>query len=102
ISKRDSRFGCVLALLEVHLLQGKMLIQKFAGGVIILDREAGAGHAVVLGRLLDQRQCLPNGGTAKIADADLEGIGRESAGYQRAGSGEWIATGGETAAEQRD
>ena len=61
-----------------------MLIQELAGGVVVLDRETGACHAVILGRLLDQRQCRLDTGAMKIADSDLDRIGRERAGGQRA------------------
>jgi hypothetical protein len=57
-----------------------MLIQELAGGVIILDREPGASHAIILGRLLDQGQCGFDGDLAKIADADLDRIGRDNLG----------------------
>ena len=56
-----------------------MLIQEFAGGVVVLDRQSGTGQPVILGRLLNQRQCLLEAGAAKIANADLNGIGRERA-----------------------
>ena len=57
-----------------------MLIEELAGGVVVLDRKARAGHAVVVGRLLDQRQGRLDAGVAEIADADLDGLGRERVG----------------------
>ena len=59
-----------------------MLIQELAGGVIILDREPGASHAVVLSRLLDDRQRRLDAGAADITNADLDRIGSERACHQ--------------------
>ena len=36
--------------------QRKMLVEEFAGRVVVLDRQPRAGDAVVLRGLLDQRQ----------------------------------------------
>ena len=43
--------GDILAILEPNLLQGEALIEELAGGVVVLDREARAGDAVILGRV---------------------------------------------------
>ncbi len=56
-----------------------MLIEKLAGGVVVLDRQPGAGDAVIRGRLLDQRQRRLYAGAAEIADADFDGIGGKRA-----------------------
>ena len=62
----------VLAFLEADLLQREMLVEKFSGGVVVLDREVRAGDAVIVRGLLDQRQCRSDAGLAEIADADLD------------------------------
>ena len=49
--------GRIVAVLEPDLFQGEVLIEEFAGGVVVLDRETRAGDAVVLRRLFDQGQC---------------------------------------------
>jgi hypothetical protein len=61
-----------------------MLIQESPGSVVVLDRQSSTGNAVVLGGLLEQRQGLLQPGAADLADADLDGIGRECAGHCRA------------------
>jgi hypothetical protein len=54
-----------------------MLIKEFAGGVVVLDRKARARKAVIIRRLLSQRQGRSDAGMAEIANADLGRIGRE-------------------------
>ena len=82
VGERDRRLGCVIAFLESNFFQTEMLIQELAGGVIVLDREPGASHAVVLGGLLDQGQRRLDGGAPEIADLDLDRIGRKRGGDQ--------------------
>ena len=74
IGECNRRLGCVVAVLQPNLFQGEVLIEEFAGGVVVLDREAGARQAVVFGRLLDQRQCRLDTAAMKIADADFDRI----------------------------
>ena len=72
------RVGCrgnIVALLEPHFGQREMLVEKLAGGVVVLDRKERTGDAVIFGGLCDQRQCRFDSGMAEIADADLERIG---------------------------
>jgi hypothetical protein len=57
-----------------------MLIEELAGSVVVVDRKAGTGNAVVCGRLFHQRQSRFDAGLAEITDADLDGIGRERVG----------------------
>ena len=61
-----------------------MLIEELAGGVVVLDRQPGAGDAVIRRRLLDQRKCRLDASSAKIADADFDRISSKCAGSQRA------------------
>ena len=53
------------------------LIEELAGGVVVLDREARAGDAVILRGLFDEGQFRFDAGAAEIADADLDRVGRE-------------------------
>jgi len=74
------RVGCrrdIVVRLEPHFSQREMLVEKLAGGVVVLDREERTGHAIIVGRLRNQRQHRFDAGMAKIADADLDGFGRE-------------------------
>ena len=48
IGERNRRLGRVVAVLEPNFFQGEVLVQELAGGVVVLDREPGAGDAVVL------------------------------------------------------
>ena len=59
-----------------------MLVEEFAGRVVVLDRKPRAGDAVVFGGLLDQRQFRLDAGVTEIADADLDRLGRDA----------WVAT----------
>ena len=77
LGERRRRLGDVVAVLEPNLLERKMLIEEFAGGVVVLDRKPRAGDAVILGGLFDQRQFRLDAGVAEIADADLDRVGRE-------------------------
>lgn len=54
----------VVSFLEPHLGQRKMLIEEPAGGVVILDRQLRAGHAVIFHGLFDQRQGRFDAGVA--------------------------------------
>src|SRR6185295_16547419 len=49
-----------------------------------LDGKPRAGKAVILGRQFDERQFRLDAGTAEIADADLDGVGREHGGSRDA------------------
>jgi hypothetical protein len=61
-----------------------MLLEELAGGVVVLDGEPGAGYPVVLGRLFYEGQRRFGADATKIADSDLDRIGRERACDQRA------------------
>ena len=78
--ERRCRLGDIVTVLEPNLFQREVLIEELAGGVVVLDREARAGDAVVLGGLFDQRQFRFDAGVAEIADADLDRVGRERVG----------------------
>jgi hypothetical protein len=84
VGQRNGRFGRVVTILEPNLFQGEALIEELAGGIVVLDRKPGTGDAIVLGRLLDKRQCRLDSGAVEIADADLDRIGRARGGRQRA------------------
>ena len=71
------RLGGVLTFPEFDLLQGKSLIKKFAGRIVVLDRETHAGNAVVLRRLFDQGQFRLDAGLTEIADTNLDRVGRD-------------------------
>ena len=51
---RNGGRGIVLVL-EPRLLQHEMLVQELAGGVVVVDRQFGAGQAVIGGRHVEQR-----------------------------------------------
>ena len=57
--ERGRRLGDIVAVLEADFIEREMLVEELAGGVVVLDRKPRAGDAVILGRLFDQRQCLP-------------------------------------------
>ena len=78
--ERRCRLGDVVIVLEADLLQREMLIEKLAGGIVVLDRKPRAGDAVILGGLFDQGQFRFDAGVAEIADADLDRLGRERVG----------------------
>ena len=78
VGERIGRRGDIVALLELHFRQREMLVEKLAGGVVVLDRKQCTGHAVIIGRLRNQRQRRFDAGMAKIADANLDGFGRRA------------------------
>ena len=80
LGKRACGLDRVVALLEPHLGQGEMLVQELAGGIVVLDRKARAGNAVILRGLFDQGQFGFDAGVTEIADTDLDRVGRESVG----------------------
>ena len=82
--ERIRRLCDVVALLEPHLGEREMLVEKLAGGVVVLDRKPRAVDAVIVGRLRNQRQCRFDAGMTEIADADLDRIGRERMGRHHA------------------
>src|SRR5215813_13216895 len=54
-----------------------MLIEELAGGVVILDPQPRAGHAVVCGGLLDRRQGRLDASMVEVADPDLDRFSRK-------------------------
>ena len=72
--------GDVVVLLEPTLFQREPLVEELAGGVVVLDREARAGNAVIRRGLFDQGQFRFDAGVTEIADADLDRVGRERVG----------------------
>ena len=54
--ERCCRLRNIFTIPEPYFLQGEMLIEEVAGGVVVLDRKARACYAIVLGRLFDQGQ----------------------------------------------
>ena len=78
------RLGGVLTVLEPDFLQGETLIEELSGRVVVLDREARAGNAVVLRGLFDQGQFRFDAGLTEIADTDLERVGRDGMGRHEA------------------
>jgi hypothetical protein len=68
-------FYRIVGLLESHLMKREMLIEEFARRVVVVDRKARTGDAVVCRRLFDQRKRRLDGGPAEKADADFSGIG---------------------------
>ncbi len=71
------RGGRIFIALQANLIERKALVEKPAGGVVVLDREASAGDTVVLGGLHGERQRGFDPGTAEIADLDLGEVGSE-------------------------
>ena len=74
------RLGDIVTFLETKLFQGEVLIEEFSGGVVVVDGEARARNAVIIGRLFDQGQFRFDPGMAEIADSDLNRAGRERMG----------------------
>src|SRR5215813_4957747 len=54
-----------------------MLIEELAGGVVILDPQPRAGHAIVWGGLLDRRQGRLDASMVEVADPDLDWFSRK-------------------------
>src|SRR5262249_29816641 len=78
--KRLRRLHHIITGLEPNLVQVEMLVEKFSGGVVVLDRKARTGNAVIVGGLRNQRQGLFDACVVKIADVDLDRLGRKRKG----------------------
>src|SRR6266849_7600579 len=53
---------------DPHLLKQKMLVEKFAGRIVIFERKARAGDAVIIGRIVEERDRCLLLGAAHISD----------------------------------
>ena len=64
--------GRILGLLEPNLLKQELLVEEFAGRVVVLNREPRAGEAVILGGHVEQRDRGLAFRHTQVGDLDLE------------------------------
>jgi len=72
IGELQDDVGRVGSVLDAHLLKQKMLVEKFARRVVIVEREARTGNAVIVGWIIEERDLRLFLGASHISDLDGE------------------------------
>ena len=78
----------IVLVIELHILEREALVEEFAGGVVVVDRELRAGDPVVLGRYVNERNACLRLRTAQVADLDLDWVGRGRGPREQDGPGQ--------------